>query len=603
MVQAGPVESSARSRPEVLWLAVILVVVIAFRVIALGADPMPELDFGFISDSGTWWKNPRLHAVWGVWTVDDGNYGVLTAPAYTVVMRAVFGLLGVGYAQAYTANALSGVLSVVLIYLMVRREAGASPALLAAAFTGINALTIAYDRSAYPESFQLMMMVAAVAAILASPGRPWLAALGGLAVAIVLLSKPPGLVLAPVATATWAAAWIRDRQLGRPSRIDVRGIAAFAATATVLLAVVGVVYLRPHAQDVWRHFQLQMSVQMADAATLGRLGIDRVLLFGTGLGFRLNGFFRLEWYLLMVTAAFTAGRIVRVIRRPVTTVEVAAWLWLLLGLGIMGLQTYQQDRRFLFLIPPLSILSSIALADAIELGESAWPSPRARRIATGVAAGVLALVLLFYVVPVGVWRMIAVGRWLGRTWSYGEAGGVLLSTMAVAVALLAAWRVPQVRWRGSVRPQLVVAAIPVLLVLARSGYEVLHRSRGLENVSRTLDRISDGWPAAERVAAGWSAGTVTLGSRVLPVNHETKGPRAAERFRPQLEVYAATTGKDVRQSPLWAVPGRPTKVDCVQLPIWNDISGWPRLTIHVFVEPDRLAACQAAARAPDLRSR
>ena len=593
------VELPARSRSEILWLAAILAVVIAFRAVSLGADPMPELDYGFISDAGWWWKNARLHAVWGTWMVDDGNYGILTGPAYTVVVRSVFALLGVGYAQAYTANAVSGVLSVVLIYLLVRREAGAAAALLAAAFTGLNVLTIAYDRSAYPESFQVMMMVATVGAILASRGRPWLAALGGLAVAIVLLSKPPGLVLAPVAAATWAAPWLMDRRPGEPRRFEIRGLVAFAVTAISALAIVGIGYLMPHAHDVWRHFQQQM----ADGAFYGGRTTDRVLLFATRLGYRLNGFFRHEWYLLIVAAAFGAARIARVIRRPVTTVELASWLWLVMGIGVMGLQTYQQDRRFLFLIPPLSMLSALALADAVEIGESAWSSPRAKRIAVGASAGVLALVLLFYVVPFGVWKAMSVGRLLGQTWSYGLAGGLLLSGMAVAVALMAAWRVPELRWRGSAKPQIAVAVIPLLFVLAQSGPEVLRRSRGLENVSQTLDRISAAWPPAERVAIGWSAGTVTLGSRVLPVNIEFKEPRAAERFRPQLELYAEATGKAVTQDPYWAVPGRPPKVACAQLPIWDDASGRPRITIHIYVEPDRVAACQAAAQNPDLRSR
>ena len=570
----------------------------ALRFLSLGADPMPELDPGFISDAGTWWKNPRLHAVWGVWTVDDGNFGLLTAPAYTLVMRGVFSLIGVGYAQAYTANAISGVVSVVLVYLMVRREANGPAALLAAAFLGLNFMTVAYDRSAYPESFQVMMMTAAVAAILTSPDRPWLASLGGLAAAIVLLAKPPGLVLAPVATATFAALWIVDRQSGQPRRFTMRGVVIYVAAAGVALAFVGVVYLRPHAHDVWIHFQRQM----ADGAQLGGMVTTRVALFGTRLGFRLNGFFRNEIFLLIVTAAFGAARIARVIRRPVSTVEVASWVWLLLGIGAMGLQTYQQDRRFLFLIPALAMLSALALAHAIELGESRWPTPRARRIATGIGAGVLAIVVLFYAVPLGVPQAISAARMFGLNWNEGVAGGVLLSTAALVIGLVAARDVPPVHFRGSVRPQLVLAAIPLGYVLARTASEVRNRPRGLERVSRTLDRISAGWPDSDRVAVGWPAGTLTLGSRVIPANHELKGMRAAERFRPQLELYALAPDGTVKQASIWAVPGRPLKVDCGHLPIWGDESGEPRLMVHIFVEPDRLSACQATVRAPDPRS-
>lgn len=591
-------ESSARTRSEMLWLAAILAAVIALRFLWLGADPMPELDEGFISDAGTWWKNPRLHAVWGVWTVDDGNFGILTAPAYTLVMRGVFAMLGVGYAQAYTANAISGVLSVILVYLMVRREASGPTALFAAAFLGINFMTVAYDRSAYPESFQVMMMTAAVAAILTSPGRPWLAALGGLAAAIVLLSKPPGLVLAPVATATFAALWIFDRQSGQPTRFAMRGVIAYGAAALAVLAIVGVVFLRPHAADVWLHFQTQMS----DGAVLGAKVTTRVALFATRLGYRLNGFFRYERILLIVTAAFGAARIARVIRRPVTTIEIVSWIWLVLGIGAMGLQTYQQDRRFLFLIPPLAMLSALALAHVIEIGESRWPTPRAQRIATGIGACVVAVVVVFYAVPLGVSQTMSAGRMLGQSWNHGVAGGVMVSTAALFAGLVAAWSMPQVRFRGSVRAQLVLAAIPVVYVLGRTGTEVRNRPRGLEHVSRTLDRISSAWPDSDRVAVGWPAGTLSLGSRVLPLNHELKGPRAAERFRPQFELYAGGLDGRIRQGSIWAVPGRPLKVDCAQLPIWGDESGGPRLLVHVFVEPDRLAACQAVVRTSDQRS-
>lgn len=589
--------SSSRSAAELAWLGALLLIVIVLRTLSLGADPMPELDYGFISDTGTWWKNPRLHAVWGVWMVDDGNYGIMTAPAYTVVMRAAFALLGVGYAQANAVSALSGVLIVLLVYMMMRREYGAVPSLLGAALVGLNVLMIAYNRSAYPESFQLMTMTATVAAILASPGRPWLAGLGGFAAAIVLLSKPPGIVLAPIATATFLALMAMDRIRGE-RRFEWRGVLAYAAVAAAVLAVVGVVYLRPYAQDVWTHFR----IQMADGAFLGATVKDRVQLFGTPMGFRLNEFFKLHSYLLVIVGIFAAARIARVVRIELTTVEIAAWIWLVLGFGIMSLQTYQQDRRFLFLIPPMAMLSAIALAHAFEIGESAWTSGRARRWGLAGAAGVLTLVVFFYLVPYGVYKVIGAGRLLGMELEYGVAGGILLSGAAVGAAIVAALWAPRLAWRGNTRAQLALAAIPLLYVVVRSVPEVVGRDRGLEKVSRTLDRISADWPQEDRVAAGWPAGTLTLGSRVLPVNHQTKGLRTVERYRPQLEVYAVRPRIELKQREDWAVPGRPQKVDCGEMPIWVDAMGRPRLIVHIFVEPDRLAACQAVVRTQDSSS-
>lgn len=583
------------SRTERLLLAGLLVVVVALRVVALGADPMPELDAGFISDSGTWWKNAKQHLMWGQWIMDDGNFGLLTAPVHTLAVRGVFALFGIGYPQGFLLSAISGVVSVLLVYAIVRREHGARAALMAAAFVGIDVLMVTYDRGAYPEPFQLMLMLAAVGAVLSSRDRPWLAALGGVAVAAVLLSKPPGLVLAPIAATAWSALWLADRlserRPDRPAQFQLKGMLIYAITGAVILGVVGIVFLRPYAHDVWLHFQQQMS----DGKALGGRVTDRVLLFGTPLGFRLNNFFRYEWYLLVVAAAFGAARIARVIRRPVTAIELASWIWVLLGLGVMGLQTYQQDRRFLFLVPPLAMLSAIALTTTVEIGSSEWRTPRARRLATGGAAGVLALVALYYVIPFGAWKMIGVGARLGRTWNYGEAGGLLLSAMIVGAMLVAAWWAPTLRWRGNVTMQLLVGIVPLGLVLARIVPELRTRGYGLRDTSHAIARITEGWSDADRVAVGWTAGSVTLDARVFPASNEVKGLRAAERFTPQLEIYS-TSGKPLQPRKFWATPGRPQKVVCAQLPAWNDAAGTPRLTVHILVEPDRLAACQAAVR-------
>lgn len=583
-------------RSERLWLAGLLILVVVLRTVALGADPMPELDAGFISDSGTWWKNAKQHLMWGQWIMDDGNFGILTAPAHTLAVRGIFALFGIGYAQGFVLSAISGVISVVLVYGIVRREHDARAALLAAAFAGVDVLTVTYDRGAYPEPFQLMLMLAAVGAVLASRDRPWLAALGGVAVATVLLAKPPGLVLAPIAATAWGALWLADRlgerRADRPAQFQLQGMLAYAATGALILGVVGVVFLRPYAHDVWLHFQQQMS----DGKALGARVTDRVLLFGTPLGFRLNSFFRYEWYLLLVAGAFGAARIARVIRRPVTAIEIASWIWVVLGLGVMGLQTYQQDRRFLFLVPPLAMLSAIALATVVELGESAWGSRRARRLATGGAAAVLALVFLFYLIPFGAWKMIGIGARLGRTWNYGEAGGLLLSAMIVGAMLVAAWWAPTVRWRGNATAQLLLAVVPLGMVLARVVPELRTRGYGLRDTSHAIVRITEGWPDQDRVAVGWTAGTVSLDARVLPASNEVKGLRAAERFTPQLEIYS-TSGKPLQPRKFWAVPGRPQKVVCAHMPVWNDAAGTPRLTVHILVEPDRLAACQTAVNA------
>jgi len=574
---------------EILCVIALLGGIIALRFVHAGADPLENLDWGFISDNGTWWKNPRLHAVWGVWSYDDANFGLLTGPTYTLAMRAIFALFGVGFAQAFATNAISGVITSLLVYVVVRREAGPLAALLAMALVGVNVIAVSYDRSSYPESFQTMAMMATVVAILASARRPWVAVLGGVCVIITLLAKPPGLVLAPVATATWAAVWIMQRRQAPTAPFAWKAPLLYTGTAAGVLAVVIVAFLIPHLEDVRLHF----AQQMRDGAELGALQIERLQLFGSRLGFRMNGFFRHEWHLFIPVAAFAAARMARIARTPVTTIELAAWIWLVLGLGVMGLQTYQNDRRFVFLVPPLAVLTAVAAASAFALDESRWRDVRLRRIGLGMGAGLLTFVLAFYLAPYGLARVAAWKARMGVAWTPGFTGGLLLSALATLVGVLVAWRQPSLRWRGSLPVQLVLVTLPMLYMGAKLGRRVQQSEYGLQHVSDALARISRGWPYEERFALGWPATTLTMGSTVLSLNHEVKGLPPAQRFRPQLELYAVVVGAKLRQRPEWEVPGRPRKVECASMPIWDG-----RYIVHIFVEPARLAACQLAARPP-----
>ncbi|HEV8613554.1 MAG TPA: glycosyltransferase family 39 protein, partial [Gemmatimonadales bacterium] len=240
--------SAHEKRNEFAWLAVLLIVVITVRALALGADPLPDTEWGFIIDWGDWSRNARTHALWGIWMVDDNNLGLYGAFGFTLAIRLCFELLGVGQAQTNLVNAISGILTVLAVYSVVRSFAGQKTALLAALLMGVNPITITHDRSGYPESFQLLFVVLAVTTIFSSRG--WVAALGGLCFALAIMAKWTGLVLAPIVGLIWISQWAANRFFGLEPHFSRRRLLLYGTVAASVLLIYAVAFVLPHRADL-----------------------------------------------------------------------------------------------------------------------------------------------------------------------------------------------------------------------------------------------------------------------------------------------------------------------------------------------------------------
>ncbi|HEV8150639.1 MAG TPA: glycosyltransferase family 39 protein [Gemmatimonadales bacterium] len=584
---------------EVAVIAALAILVFVLRAVALDADPFSDTDWGFIEDWGNYWKNARLHALWGIWRLDDHNIGLFLTPAYTLAMRAAFALLGVGHAQACLVNALSGTATALLVYALAR--AGGSPrtALFAGLLMGMNPLAVVYDRSAYPESFQLLFMVLAVWSIVRAKPTTLGAIVGGAMLALAILAKITGLVIIPIVALAWLTRFAASRWLGLSPRFSLRQCLSFAAAAAVVLAGYALLYAWPHRAEIVSQFNSAYRVTGAFSPTgAGARWPDRVALFGwPAFGFRLNGFFRLAWPLVGCTALLGAGRLTRTLRQPLGQVELVCWCWLGFGLLYLGSQYFQPDRRFLFLLPPVAVLSALLLGQRVVIAESAWRSPAMRRVSGAAAGALLAGVAAFYSVPLAVYKVIGLGGHLGRAWDYAAAASVIVTTAVVLGAAAGALAIQRLRWSPSFGHYGALAAVAVTLALLHWGRELKHRLYGMRNVAAAIARLTNRWPPAERVMVGWSAPTLVMGTQVIGASFELKEPRAVERFEATLESYAGTPGRPVRMGPIWQRPDRPVKLLCGDFPIFPDAKGAAGIMIHLYVVPNHLEECRAAVRA------
>ena len=130
----------------------ILVAALLLRVIHLDADPSALLSRDFITDEGWWAHNARNALLYGDWKIDEFNQGLYSAYLYNVLLYLTIKLFGVSFTSIRLVPALAGWLSVVLIFLTVRREINSRAAIFASALLGFSNLHIIYSRIGFAES-------------------------------------------------------------------------------------------------------------------------------------------------------------------------------------------------------------------------------------------------------------------------------------------------------------------------------------------------------------------------------------------------------------------------------------------------------------------
>jgi 4-amino-4-deoxy-L-arabinose transferase-like glycosyltransferase len=568
-----------------MWLAALLLVFVLLRGLALGADPLPDTEGGFITDWGDWSRNARSHYLWGTWMVDNNNVGLLGAFGFTMAVRSMFALLGVGQAQTNLVNVLSGIASILAVYALIRRFSGARVALLGAALLGLNPMTIAYDRSGYPESFQLLFMILAVAAIFSS--RYWIVVLGGICFAIAIVAKWTALILGPIVTLIWASRWVASRIFRLGPRFSWKPFLLYGTVAAGALGVYALAWVLPHKTALGQYFD-EMSV--GAFAPVGRgARPDRVSLFGfTTLGFRMNGFFSMQWYLLLVATCFAASRITRTLRAPVTQLEIACWAWLAIGSLSLARLFYQPDRRFLFLVPPLVVLCALFLGREIALGPSRW-SGRSRLLAFVVAGALLGGVLAFlFARHYGPYRVIAIAVRMGHPISYSAAAGILVTTALIGAAILAAGISRYPRGELSIHRPWVLVPMICLIVALRWGDQITHRSHSIRRVEAAVARLTDPWPSNQRVAFGGAAATFVVGTHVLGVSDPNT------RIAPPLAILLERPNVPFEPVLRQVLTGPSPKVRCAEFPVWPRRDKTPHYVAHLLVVPERLEQCVRA---------
>ena len=536
-----------------LCLLLIAALAILLRGLFPLADPPWQVPVGVVwHDEGAWTHNARNMALFGVWETDRWNPMYL-APVFNALEYLSFRVFGVGLWQARLVSEALGFASVLLVAGAVRLAAGRTAGAIAGALTASNFVWVMWNRAALLETTMVVPMTAALYAYARADrlAGPRAAAWGSLAAALAVTAffAKAAAAFFPAAIALAAAAGIWAARRAKPGR---RPFSLSAHTGVLLglaasAAVAAAVFVIPY----WTEFEFynwQMSVTRKPSYTLEAF-VDRASWLPV-----VHDFFTRQWMLLILALGALFSTIAR--WRLATAAERLAVAWILVGCAELIVHDVGNERRFVFLVPPLIVLAAVVLGrDRRLLG----PEAAGAGIRHVAAASPLVLYAL-YVVAGSLTRVGFEGR-ISPGVRLGAVAAVLM-----AVALFATWPRPARAMAGARWPPRA-SLVLLLVVMAGDIAAFAHWAAGRTSYNyQAMRRVAE-WLPPGTLVHGKLANGLAFESRIRPVfvgrgfgNYDDRLRRDDVRYvltytRPYLG-YEGRVIQDVLQATRWRVVHR-----------------------------------------------
>jgi 4-amino-4-deoxy-L-arabinose transferase-like glycosyltransferase len=362
-------------RPFVVMFVIVLAVAALLRSLFPTADPPWNPPVGIVwHDEGAWVHNARNKALFGAWSEDQWN-PMYIAPVFTGLEYVSFRAFGVGVWQARLVPEIFGLASVLLLGLGVARQAGRAGGLIAAALLGTNYVYVMWNRTALMEGPMVAFMVAAWYCYARMDDNPRWGAAASVCAWLAFFTKAAAAFFVAAIVLDACVAWLASVRGGRDRPEDAAN-AARAATWTLggmLLggAVAFLTFVLPNWTD-YRFDNWQMSVTRKPSYDLKSL-IDRVTWFPV-----LHDMFTRMWFVLVLAVITALGSMSR--WRERSPAERLLLLWVGLGSLELILHDVGNERRFIFFIPALVGLASIALGRGRAVPDTLEHMPRLRAL-------------------------------------------------------------------------------------------------------------------------------------------------------------------------------------------------------------------------------
>ena len=370
------------AKRRALAVCVILAAALLLRVINLDADPSALISRDFITDEGWWAHNARNAFFYGQWRIDDNNQGLYSAYLYNLLLYSTFKLFGITLATLRTLSAVGGWLTVMLLFLLVRREISARAALFASALLGFANLHIIYSRTGFAESTMVFFVALALWLWSMRVKHDLFASLSGVAFALMLLTKITAIYFLPGLALVTLAVSIRGSVRRREAVLFLTGGGLVAAIYAIFFVV-------PNF-GAWLQMNLALgSVSEWPTGFSGRIeSILKLLVSTFYLKAPLLTALSLLSLCFFIVSAARDGAMKAI--RNAGGLEITSAMLLIGYLLSLSFTAYQPERRFL----PVLFLMVILSAAVLEKGW-AWfhelATPHRQMSAVGWFAGLFVL--------------------------------------------------------------------------------------------------------------------------------------------------------------------------------------------------------------------
>jgi hypothetical protein len=506
-------------RQFALALLVILAVAIGLRTLFPVADPPWRPGVGVVwHDEGTWVHNARNRALFGAWKLDEWNPMYVT-PVLTGLEYVSFSVAGVGLLQARLVPALLGTLSVLLLGLGVARAANRLAGAIAAMLLATSFVYVMYDRAATIEGTMIAFLVVSWYGYARAGNAPRWGLLAGAAAVVAYFTKASAVFfVGALGLDALLSLFVSMSRSASPASASLRRRAALYTLSGLAVAalVALVVFVLPNWTE-YRFYNWQVSVTRKPAYSV-RAVLDRASWLPID-----SDFFTRMWPVLVIAAGAALGRLANW-RSLVPAERLLLW-WI--GLGISELVLHDvQERRLVFLIPPMVALAGVVLG-------------RDRRLVpTSLAASSPARTLA--AAPIVFYALYMVAGALARLpFIYSVGPGVRAASGAAALLGLAfyATRRRVIAWLA--RQQWSVAAALVLALLLAAGDLAQFTQWAVGRTYKNYEamRLVATWLPPGTVVHGKLANGLALESTIRPIfvgrgfgNYEDRRRRDDARY-------------------------------------------------------------------------
>ena len=343
-----------------------LFVVLAFafllflRLYQLHADVSPLKNLNELVDEGLWVHNARNMALFGKWTIDQFNQPLIGAPLFNYLLYFSFKLFGSGFFQARLIPALSGWLTLTVVYFIVRQNRSRIISLSCVGLLGFINEFLMYNRVCFPESLQILFYCLMFLSWLLGKRIKAFHVLAGLCFSLAYLTKMSAIYFIPVILLLWLIEWYLDE-------LKIMNIFLFGLGACLVLPW----YIPFYSQNIDKFRFLSETI---GAANLGkRINIlNNIITFPNIYVFGFPSIILLIYLFIFYAMNFVTKSFqgLNNALKNLSSAELISLAWLIGGAIPLALGPDHAGRRYIMFMVPLSILAGIALLNLKDISRN-----------------------------------------------------------------------------------------------------------------------------------------------------------------------------------------------------------------------------------------